>query len=106
VTRGDDIPGFVVDRGLQALASGADVLAFLTYLGFQPKRASPALPVFILAALATAFATIILVRQARFAISFDAIDFPPGYIRNRVIKAISLFVAAAAIATLAALRLD
>ena len=106
MTTGDDIPGFGVDKGLQVLAFGADVLAVLSYLGFEPKRVSPALPVLILAAFATAFAAIILARQARFAFSFDANDFPPGYIRGRVIKAIGLFAVAAAIATLAALRLD
>lgn len=106
MARNDGIPGFSVDRALQTLAFGADVLAVLAYFGLQPKDVPPALPVFILAALATSFTIVILARHVIFAFSFDANDFPPGYVRGRVLKAIGLFVVAAAIATLAASQLD
>jgi hypothetical protein len=102
----DDVPGFGADRGLQTFAFVADVLAVLTYLGFEPKHVSPALPVFIFAGLATLAAAAIVIRQVRFALSFDASDFPPGYIRERVLRATGLFAIAASVAVIAGLRLN
>jgi hypothetical protein len=102
---GDDIPGFGVDRILRGTATTADIAGILAYLHFEPEHIRPAIPVFILAMIAGLAAAVTLARLIVFAVSFDASDFPPGYLYKQMAKASALFFVAAGIGVVAGISI-